>query len=341
MDKFSLFQSLVLSVLFLGAGTWTQLKERHIAKLERAYLGMCRSMRLHLVTSGSPVRVYLVALPPPQLFGFFCYLELGRGLGPCAHGRLLAAVCSSIRALVWERVDNGSRFTSWTSAWDSWVLAIRKGGSFWKRLIKFARESAQRAGAIAAGWQRSRSSCAALLAHWSLHSGCVCGNLALPSRLCSLPESLWLQTGLGPRMPSRLMGSAGRSVASSRTLNALPAFNNMLAILGYAGTCATRRGASTTRCGHRLQAACDVLPGAGSREADHGLDSQAAVSQGLGPLPSSWSMPCDLQAPQLPCQQALDVRIGFGVLGTSWRLRGLPFASHATPYKPLLMNGAR
>ena len=43
-DKFQLFQSLVLSCLFFGTGTWSAPKVKELAPLVRCYHSMCRSM---------------------------------------------------------------------------------------------------------------------------------------------------------------------------------------------------------------------------------------------------------------------------------------------------------
>ena len=67
---------------------------------------------------------------------------------------------------------------------------------------------------------------------------------------------------------------------------------------------------------------CDALPGIGSRQADLGHDSLAAVGQGAGPLPQCWAMLCPPPVSHVPCRTILEaLRCDAAVEETSW---GLP-----------------
>ena len=61
-----------------------------------------------------------------------------------AEGSWLSAAAQSV-GWFWEQIDGGRRYATWDQALSQFPPAIQKGATFWKRLIKFARESAQRA----------------------------------------------------------------------------------------------------------------------------------------------------------------------------------------------------
>ena len=169
-DKASLFGSLVLSTLLYGCGAWCRVPHSAFAILQRAYLNMARVMLArhfrgdvrHLCDDRVLALMCMPSLETwfhfhrlSYLSSFVCIDEPVAWALAHAEGSWLDAVRSSL-AWLWQQVDGGVRFPSWEAAWEHWRQDMLRRPGVWKRLIKFARESALRQEIIQEGWQQCR-----------------------------------------------------------------------------------------------------------------------------------------------------------------------------------------
>ena len=156
-DKVVLFESLILSILLYGAGTWGQLSASEEATLHSAYHGMCFHMlrpaftheeAMHL---GGPRVLAFLELPTlPTLL----HVARLRHLLSCLRtsvpvfwavlhwqGSWLESVRLSLRWL-WTYIDGGSLSSSWENAWPSWKEMCLHHPKRWKGLLKKAQAQA-------------------------------------------------------------------------------------------------------------------------------------------------------------------------------------------------------
>ena len=172
LDKVSIFTSVVLSVLLYGAGSWTGVDVSVTQRLEKAYVAMARMMWQKHMAPDSPrisgARVLaMLELPSVALqlhtarlsyLASFVRLDI-----PClwalahAEGTWLEHVASSLQWL-WSEVDNQRFHPSWQDAWETWRADLPHKPRWWKRLIRFAKESAGRKERLAEAWQFYRGS---------------------------------------------------------------------------------------------------------------------------------------------------------------------------------------
>ena len=156
-DKVVLFESLVLSVLLYGAGSWDLLSAREENILTTAYHSMCFYMlrpafsyeeALHL---GGPRVLALLELPTiPTLLHVARLrhlLSVVRTAVPVMWGMLhwqggwLSSVRSSLSWL-WSCVDGGSQYQSWELAWAHWRTVCHNRPKQWKGWIRKAQAQA-------------------------------------------------------------------------------------------------------------------------------------------------------------------------------------------------------
>ncbi|CAE7871297.1 hypothetical protein AK812_SmicGene3911 [Symbiodinium microadriaticum] len=156
-DKVVLFESLVLSILLYGAGSWDQLSTREESILASAYHGMCFHMlrpafsydeALHL--GGSRV-LALLELPSISTLLHVArlrhLLSVVRTAVPVMwamlhwQGRWLGSVRSSLNWL-WSCIDGGSQFQSWETAWTQWKGVCHDRPKLWKGWIRKAQAQA-------------------------------------------------------------------------------------------------------------------------------------------------------------------------------------------------------
>ena len=156
-DKVVLFESLVLSVLLYGAGTWDQLSDRETAILANAYHGMCFHMlrprhsyeeAMHL---GGARTIALLELPTMQTLLHVARL---RHLLSCVRTAVPAmwamlhwqgAWLQSARlslSWLWDHVDGGSLHETWQSAWPHWLEQCVHHPQKWKGLVRKAQSQA-------------------------------------------------------------------------------------------------------------------------------------------------------------------------------------------------------
>ena len=156
-DKIVLFESLILSILLYGAGTWDHLSPKEEAVLANAYHGMCFHMlrpafsheeALHL--GGTRV---LAILELPTLSTLLHVARL-RHLLSCIRtavpvmwamlhwqGTWLTSARLSIQWL-WALVDGGTQHSDWTSAWQVWRDLCVSHPQKWKGLVRKAQTQA-------------------------------------------------------------------------------------------------------------------------------------------------------------------------------------------------------
>ena len=156
-DKTVLFESLILSVLLYGAGTWRALTAQEAAIIEAAYLGMCFFMLRPALTHEEAMHAggkrVLALLELPSLTTLLHVARL-RHLLSCIQTKVpvmwsllhwqqdwLMAARSSIEWM-WNHIDRGSCTHDWKSAWDSWRSICVHQPSRWKSMIRRAQMQA-------------------------------------------------------------------------------------------------------------------------------------------------------------------------------------------------------
>ena len=156
-DKVVLFESLVLSILLYGAGTWDQLSPGEEAILTNAYHGMCFHMlrpsfsheeALHLGGARVLALLELPALPT------LLHVARLRHLLSCMRtavpvmwamlhwqGTWLASARSSLRWL-WALLDGGAQYPDWEAAWRCWRELCVSHPQKWKGFVRKAQTQA-------------------------------------------------------------------------------------------------------------------------------------------------------------------------------------------------------
>ncbi|OLP86094.1 hypothetical protein AK812_SmicGene32832 [Symbiodinium microadriaticum] len=156
-DKTVLFESLILSILLYGAGTWRTLTAQEAAILETAYLGMCFFMLRPAMTHEEAMHAggkrVLALLELPSLTTLLHVARL-RHLLSCIQTKVpvmwsllhwqqdwLVAVRSSIEWM-WDHIDRGNCTQTWTGAWPSWRHICVHQPSRWKSMVRRAQVQA-------------------------------------------------------------------------------------------------------------------------------------------------------------------------------------------------------
>ena len=156
-DKTVLFESLILSILLYGAGTWDRLSPTEEAVLANAYHGMCFYMlrpafshdeALHL--GGARVLALLELPSLPTLL----HVARLRHLLSCVRtavpvmwamlhwqGKWLASARSSLQWM-WALVDGGTQYPDWEGAWQRWRDLCIAHPQGWKGLVRKAQTQA-------------------------------------------------------------------------------------------------------------------------------------------------------------------------------------------------------
>ena len=152
-DKAMLFQSLVSTVLFHGAGTWTDVEEGHLQKIDATLRQMACQMLApevplseawHLGLTQVLARVGLpratTQLHLARLRHLLACIQLQvPEIWALAHweGSWLALVRASVHWL-WEQVDGGVHTSNWQQAWEIWKEECRQSPGRWKARIRRA-----------------------------------------------------------------------------------------------------------------------------------------------------------------------------------------------------------
>ena len=288
----------MLSVLLYVAGAWTEVEDHGIQLLERAYVAMARCMlQKHREQEGErisgervlarlqlpSIRVLLHVARLSYLASFLtlditCSWALAH-----AEGRWLRHVAESLQWL-WEEVDAGKRHASWQAAWAIWQDAVPKRPRWWRRLIRFAKESACRREGLSEAWQFYRGTFLRRL-------------LATGAMLPDVPEE--------QRMPGEVCIPCGKMFDSKQawSVHAFKVHGKVRPerslVDGVACPVCLRTFASNMRlCRHvqhtsrcrdvlKRRGSCNpVGPGVGSKRSRCEEDLPAPAMQGMGPLPA-------------------------------------------------------
>ena len=314
-DKVVLLQSLVLSVLFYGSGTWGRLEEEPRRRLNRAYVGLGRALlRQHF--SGDVLRLseerVLAHLGLP---GIECWIHFSRlsylasfvsldvkemwALAHC-ESLWLEEVRHSLEWL-WEQVDAGRRTESWCAAWHEWKVVMCQTPKKWKRLIRFARLSAARASILEEGWQQCRGTMVRGLLEVGAHAQALQDRAQCGPQVCAACQMLF---GSKQAWAVHAFKVHGR-VKSSRLLvdgtscpACLKVFPTNVRLCNHVDHSWSCRNALK-----RQGFLCRPQPGIGSLLADKGDLFLGAPMQGYGPQldVSTWrSRSAETEAGQMP-----------------------------------------
>ncbi|CAE7440432.1 CPK1 [Symbiodinium sp. KB8] len=150
-DKAVYFNSLISTVLFHGAGTWTSIADQHITSIEATLRQIaCQMLRpqfsadeaWHLGT------MQVLARAGIPRCGTYLHVARLRHLLACiqlcvpelwalAHWERhwLDSVRSSVRWL-WDILDGGSKYRDWQAAWAEWRVECRTHPGRWKAKIR-------------------------------------------------------------------------------------------------------------------------------------------------------------------------------------------------------------
>ncbi|CAE7254309.1 PEPKR2 [Symbiodinium sp. CCMP2592] len=299
-SKNILFESLVLSILLHGAGTWTEIDKASISALSHAYTLMVAQMLrpLHQFDEAlrlGPSRILAVAGLPS--ISVLLHVSRLRHLLPCvrlkireiwaiAHweGQWLQQVCLS---LGWLHALTGTDKSTWEHSWEQWRDMMISHPGRWKALLRRAQTQATRQEA----WDAARAYAAGLLSRQLKHLG---GTLLSPAiettdqrhgcALCGQTFSNYNKWSLHAfKKHGRIMEGRG-ILQGSQCQACLRHFQNNIRLC--------RHLRFTPACRLKLQQAgfaCDAEPGVGSRKAAHPLRPQAPVVQAAGPSqPLQW-----------------------------------------------------
>ena len=295
-DKTILFESLVMSVLFHGAGTWPTLRTEDRQGLATTFQHMAFSMmRPYYTVEGAKRLGSDRALALLGLSGLDTVLHLARlrHLSSCvtvcslefwalAHleDRWLRSVVESLEWLV-DLVCSPGDFVDLRAFWKHWAETIPVRPGAWKRLLKKAQTRATRR----ESWIAAQRTHGGLLARQLRLAGGILTSDVAPSWECT-----YFCGPCNRTFPNKQSWSVhafkthGRKTVGRGVLAGL----QCQCCLRHFGTnlklC--KHLAYSTRCRRRLLAAghsCESLPGQGSRHCEEAQASQALVLQAAGP----------------------------------------------------------
>ena len=295
LAKATLFESLVLSVLLYGAGTWATVDGASKDALSHAYVMMAAKMLRprfsfeEALKLGPDKILMLLGLPSLEVL---LHVSRLRHLMPClrlrikeiwalAHweGRWLGEIRSS---LDWLREFAAPELPSWEAAWPAWQDMIAQHPGRWKALLCRTQAKATRR----ESWTTSGHQMAGLLLRQLKQLGGVLAGTALDAaerrHACALccqvfqDYNKWSLHAF--KKHSRVMQGRG-ILAGSQCQACLRHFRTNVQLC--------RHLRFTPTCRARLQQAgfnCPLEPGIGSKKAPDPAASQAPVLQAEGPL---------------------------------------------------------
>ena len=295
-DKVAIFNSVVVSVLLYGAGAWTCVDSAVERLLQTAYVAMARVMlSKHLEpqsrrVSGEHV-LALLGLPDVytllhagrlSYLASFVSLDI-QCLWAMAHAERhwLQAVAASVHWL-WEEVDGGAVYSSWQCAWQEWCRDIPRRPRWWKRRIRFAKESSCRRQCVEEAWQHYRG----LVLRRMMAAGATLPGVAEDSRLpCEVcvpccrkfdSKQAWAVHAFKVHGRTRPERSLVEGVSCPICLRTFASNVRLCRHVQHSGAC---RGQLRAR-----GFVAEVGPGVGNRKTRHDEDCLAPVMQGYGPL---------------------------------------------------------
>ena len=308
-DKVAIFGSVVLSVMLYGAGTWTNMHSKSLQVLENAYVAMARCMLAKHLDPDSPRVSGSRVLATLQLPSMALHLHVSRlsylasfvsldvqCLWALAHaeGLWLGTVADSLQWL-WTEVDAGRHHATWQAAWEVWREAIPGRPRWWKRLLRFARESACRRECIQDAWQHYRG----LLLRRLISNGAALpdlpeeqrmqGEVCVPCGRCFMNKQAWAVHAFKVHGRVRRERSLVDGLACPICLRTFASNIRLCRHVQHSAPCKEqliRRGFHAP-----------VGPGMGSRHARNEAELMAPAMQGLGPLPAAAPAPGDRDAP--------------------------------------------
>ena len=152
-DKSVFFTSLVSTVMFHGAGTWTQISDRNTASLDAALRQMACQMLYPRVNAreawhlGASQALALAGVPQASTYlhvarlrhVLACFQLKVIEIWALAHWEKswLQSVRDSVRWL-WEQLDGGQQYPAWDKAWAEWRQDCREHPGRWKAKIRRA-----------------------------------------------------------------------------------------------------------------------------------------------------------------------------------------------------------
>ena len=156
-DKSVFFNSLISTVLFHGAGTWTSITEQHITSIETTLRHMaCQMLRPQFSADEAWHFGTMQALARAGIPKANTYLHVARlrhllaciqlhvpELWALAHweGHWLESVRCSVQWL-WDVLDGGRQYTDWRKAWIDWREDCSNRPGRWKARIRRALSTA-------------------------------------------------------------------------------------------------------------------------------------------------------------------------------------------------------
>ena len=192
-DKATIFQSLIITVLFHGAGTWTRVEDCHLSALDSTLRQMACQMLAPEVCLSEAWHIGLtqvlakVGLPRAETHLHIARL---RHLLACvslqipeiwalAHweGAWLASIRASLEWL-WGHTDGGKCFPNWYSAWEVWREDCRLHPGRWKSRLRRATQHALQC----ESWQACCEQHAGLLVRQATRLGAVLPLDLMPER---------------------------------------------------------------------------------------------------------------------------------------------------------------
>ena len=355
-DKVVLFESLVLSVLLYGAGTWDQLSGKDEAILTNAYHGMCFHMlrprysyeeALHL---GGARTIALLELPTLQTLLHVARL---RHLLSCVRtavpvlwamlhwqGVWLQSARLSLQWL-WDHVDGGSLHKTWQSAWHQWQELCVRHPQKWKGLVR----KAQCQGVLREVWESAEAQHLGLLVKQLRLAGASVPARPSPSgptRHCCAPCQRTFPSYQAWSVHAfkchGLVGEYRRVLSGLQCQACLRHFTTHVKLC--------RHLQYFPVCRHALQArgfSCTPEPGIGSRKSVDAGNLQAPSLQAQGPLlpPSNTEWEGYLDRPSAEVAECLghllhDLQPAEVTLDTIWQRAQIAFSSVCLPNRKIV-----
>ena len=359
-DKAILYESLILSILLHGAGSWRALTPAELSILEQAHFGMAFFMVRPLHTHEEALRLggrqVLAILRLPTVETLLHVARL-RHLLSCIRapvpvfwailhwqGGWLQA-CRRSLEWMWEHVDRGESTLSWQASWQTWQELCLQQPRRWKSLVRKAQVQAV-----------TQESCQVAMRR---HLGLVCRQLrcagaTLPGIMASdrhhvhfcAPCSQLFQTYQAWSVHAfKVHGhvTEGRKIqGGTQCQSCLRHFSTHVKLcrhLNHSRACRLHL--------HEAGLSCQAEPGQGSRKAPDEGKFQAPSLQAQGPILShgagAWSEYLDRPSAEvMDCLAVLDSGLSLTQLSReeAWERARLAFGCVCLPVRKVLATAS-